>query len=61
MMFGNSGRADLILVVHYPPYIKEGDQREYSWSLHIIDLSIIMDIKKWENLVWKSEKDTLKQ
>lgn len=61
MKSGNSGRADLILVVHYPPCIKEGDQREYSWGLHIIDLSIIMDIKKWENLVWKRGKDTSKQ
>jgi hypothetical protein len=49
--------VDLISVVHYPQYIKGEDQREYSWSLHIIDPLIIMDIKRWESLRWKNEKD----
>jgi hypothetical protein len=61
MKFGNSGLVVIISAAHYLPYIKGEDQSEYSLSLHIIDLSIIMDIKKWENLVWKKGKDILKQ
>ena len=61
MKFGNSGLVVIISVAHYLPYIKGEDQFEYSLSSHIIDLSIIMDIKRWENLEWKSEKDILRQ
>ena len=61
MKFGNSGLVVIISAAHYLPYIKGEDQSEYSLSSHIIDLSIIIDIKKWENLVWKRGKDTLKQ
>ena len=62
MKSGNSGLVVIISAAHYLPYIKGEDQSEYSLSSHIIDLSIIMeDMKKWENLVWKSEKDILKQ
>ena len=45
MKFGNSGLVLITSAAHYLPYIKGEDQSEYSLSSHIIDLSIIMDIK----------------